>query len=387
MKATRLYPSSLPYLELCPGFTNKDEVSTRAERGSKLHELVETANAEGADSGYEAGLVEFCERERDRLFRDFLSCTTSSADFAELKIRPNPKLKLPISSCKVDFHAVSPLPHRGGSKKILVIDYKFTMAGHDARSDVQGWTYALVLAEHYFPGVDGVQVQVAFIDAEKRTTSTHDFTVDSAFRGLCRTRIEAIYNRRRLHLAGIETIHTPGKHCRFCALFPKCRAVGAWAFPITENLAAVGKNSPIEDRLRVRPLIRDFVDAWTGEAKEAIVEGAIIPGFELQAANGRDRVGSMGKVLLGAGQWVAARNNTPEVVADSESKLASFEDGLAMICKPTKGELVKLVGKIFGKDNVDTLYSAFISSGAIVPGDAYEELVDTTNETKAQENA
>lgn len=381
MKATRLYPSSLPYLELCPGFTNKDEVSTRAERGSKLHELVETANAEGADSGYEASLVGFCERERDRIVFEF--CEGSPIEgVVEKKFKPNPKLKLPLSSCKVDYHLAF-------AKHILVIDYKFTMAEHDARSDVQGWAYALVLAEHYYPGSNDAKVRVAFIDAENRKTSTHDFIVDAAFRGLCRTRIEAIYNRRRLHLAGIETIRTPGRHCRFCALYARCGAVGAWAFPITENLAAVGKDSPIEDRLRVRSMIKDFVDAWTGEAKEAIVEGAVIPGFELQAANGRDRVGSMEKILEAAVAWWVRGQLDSETKGPATRKLLleSLYPGLEKICKPTKGELLKLVGKIFGKDNVDTLYSAFISSGAIVPGDAYEELVDTTNETKAQENA
>lgn len=386
MKPTRLYPSALPYLELCPGFTNRDGENPRAERGSRLHELVETDNADGARTEYEEALVDFCGAARLELIMDFdlAGVGGERESHEERKIKPHSRLKLPISSCKVDYHTVD---HK--SQRILVVDYKFTMSGHNAREDVQGWTYALVLATHYFPSAPSVPVTVAFIDAEKRSTSVETFTVDAAFRGLCRTRIEAIYNRRRLHLAGVEGVKTPGRHCRFCALLGRCPSSEAWVFPIVEEvtLGAVNRNSPIQDRLRVRNIVKDYMEAVTEIAKEAIVQGAVIPGFTLEPKDGRDKVGSLSKFLLGAAQWIDARNNTSDVVADQGDKLAAFGDGLATICKPSKGEVVKLVGKIFGKANVEPIMAAFVSSGAIVPGAAYEELVDHTNETKEQENA
>jgi hypothetical protein len=261
-----------------------------------------------------------------------------------------------------------------------VIDYKFTMAEHEAATDAQGWAYALVAGEQIAVPEEDVSVRVVFIDAENRSKSVHDFLIDRNFRGLCRTRIEAIHNRRRLFLAGVEGVATPGRHCRFCDRLPRCPSAGAWIFPIVENLTPVGRESSLQDKLRVRPILRSFTEALTTEGKAAILAGKILPGFELEPANGRDKVGALPLFVSAAEQLFRG--------TDKEERIEQFRAALPAICKPSKGAVVKLAKQIFGGESMEPLLHAFAAVGAIVPGAPYEELVDKTEtKTKDEEDA
>ena len=56
-----LGPSSLKWVELCPGFRSSDETNVYAEEGTLLHTAVETGNVEGL-TGEQEELVSRCQK-------------------------------------------------------------------------------------------------------------------------------------------------------------------------------------------------------------------------------------------------------------------------------------------------------------------------------------
>ena len=283
-----LGPSTLKYVEICPGYRSSGESSVFTEEGTMLHEAVENETLEGLDDE-QTHAVATCLNYTEKL----RGVTT---DY--LKER---KLTIYISDKDDSAPCESPYKFITGtadelilnreSEHIDLVDYKFGRgAVDDADINIQGQAY-LLGALDTFPWAKTCTVH--FILPRRDELLTHTFKRDQLEK--IRMRVRLIIERAT---SEPPVLNPRTEACKFCRFRLSCPALRKELLPLAEahsgnnfGLTLNAKMSPsqitdptlLAKMLDIAPVLERWAQAAKKQAaKVAIEEGAEIPGHTLR---------------------------------------------------------------------------------------------------------
>lgn len=277
---TRVSPSRLANLELCPCFDYPDRETQYANEGIKLHKAFETGDLSGLDAEQTAGVTEVLQYT-DALLAGLSGRGVRVEDYREK-----------VLTCP-------PLPGRGFADRVVVvgdeghvIDAKFGRnAAPFANVNFQGQCYVMGLA------LERTELRsITFHIVQPRCvpqTTRHTYLVPGALPEI-RARIAATLTAVR------HPFKQPRMHldlCNTCRYLSECPAASGILAPIGSESTSLAASPPM-----VRVLLATPVGRLTG-----VQRGQLLALFELFDAAMTER---KGEVLRGAREGLAVEYYT-----------------------------------------------------------------------------
>jgi hypothetical protein len=275
-KRTKFAPSILNYVEKCPGYRNdKSGRKDAADKGAELHEQVETGKITATEPA-DIEAVTLCiayEEERSKGAKIYK------------------ELDLPV----LDHHGfLDTLIVRGNSATI--IDWKFGKNQvPDAEINKQGYGYALAVWDKY-PEIEEIEVHfvMPFID----WVSIAKFTRAADYDRI-KLALRVIIERAKAAWPENEEVpHNPGRHCLYCGMLGRCKAVGNKALsvgvkydnlpvPIEVHSSQIFDPADMARAFELAKVMENWAKSVKTHAIQMRLEGQEIPGYELGERSGR----------------------------------------------------------------------------------------------------
>ena len=273
-----LGPSTLKYVEICPGYRSSNETNIFAEEGTLLHSAAEHANFDGLNEEQKQ-MVMVCLR--------YLDPIEEAAD----KVLKEVKVPIRYSGKKGIFGTVD----RGiiTGTHVDLADFKFGRSEIDCASiNIQGQAYLLGFMDKY-PMLQTATVH--FIVPRRDEVLTHDYKREDMED--IRLRISLIIEKAESETPDLRP-NTEG--CRFCKHKLSCPALADKLLPLAKKYAPAVEDFEMQLMDRYDPaLIEDpavlgkmlniaqVVESWASAAKKEAVrraeeEGEEIPGYDLR---------------------------------------------------------------------------------------------------------
>lgn len=287
---SKISPSKLKALEICPGFLPDDtgEVHEITAIGTKCHEALDSGDFSGLTEE-ELGLVKKC--------KDYVGglLTPQAKQFNELR--------LDILDGIWGFADLFIL-HGTGTLGDLV-DYKFSFnAQEDAETNPAAQAYVLGLFQK-FPGLEEVDVHYLYPRRDEISKATYTRADVPRIRLRIQTivaRVEhaSLFSGRELGL-GLNPV--PG-NCQYCGRKATCQALHKMVLPIATRYAerkelavpqgdfSLVKNPEDWSRLMAYvPVLEAMADSIKRHALEFREQSGVeIPGYELRSRQGRKTI-------------------------------------------------------------------------------------------------
>tara|TARA_B100001175_G_scaffold317444_1_gene334396 strand:- start:989 stop:2107 length:1119 start_codon:yes stop_codon:yes gene_type:complete len=276
-----LGPSTLKYVEICPGYRSSNETNVFAEEGTMLHTAAETGDLSGLNEEQTEAVV---------LCLKYLEPYESIAD----KILKELKVPIRYAGKKGIFGSVDRTIIKG--THVEVADFKFGRSEIDgADINIQGQAYLLGVMDKY-PQLQTATVH--FIIPRRDEIHTHDYT--RADMDTIRLRIQVIVEKAQSETPDLRP-NTEG--CRFCKHRLSCTALSDKLLPVAKKYAPTVEDFELELMDNYDPaLIEDnavlakmlnvgnVIDAWSKAARAEAIrraeeEGEEIPGYDLRWRN------------------------------------------------------------------------------------------------------
>lgn len=278
-------PSGLAHYEMCPRYTKREEKDGEAHpvavEGTMLHAKVELRN------------VEDLNQDQIRMVENaiaYMDQHTADADSVEQEIM--------LDICKkedgshVSFGTTDLVAHWFDEKRAVSIDWKFGF--HDVSHpeiNLQVWCYCVGLFEkyEYIEEIEAHIYMARYGDGKK-----HTFTRSEDLERM-KLRILTVVDR-----VEAQAPHSPStKACLYCGVRGTCPAVAGHALALTQEkpYEITKLTSEIVDPTQMGKVLQavELLEPWCKDvrdkAKEMILAGNPVQGYEVQERKGRSELG------------------------------------------------------------------------------------------------
>lgn len=320
----KLGPSTLKWVEICPGYRSDNGTNPMAEEGTMLHDRVENEHYEGLDE-VQISLVDKCIEYSD------IYCEKADEIFKEERLVIN----IYSDGQKMDgTNSLPPVPAHGmtsvfGTSDLTTIkkverhidqfDWKFGVNPvEDADINIQGQAYAVGSMDR-FPWAKTITVH--FVLPRRDEITTHTFTRADIEKA--RDRVRLIVDRA---LADDPKLNPNTESCKFCGRRVDCPALASELLPLARKYdsssedfklalwqnadpALVTDPNTLSKMKRVASVVDNWKKAVDKRALDlAVEEGLEIPGFNLYYRNPTMKIDDAIKAFKAIENFVSAED-------------------------------------------------------------------------------
>lgn len=288
-------PSSLKYVEDCPGFENWESPDTSlADRGTRVHEACETGDTSFLQSEEEVELYETTiQLEREFLTQYFPVDERNDPQEEGFAVHREIRLHIDLDGEKT-FGTCDKLIIAPDGITAVMLDYKtgFLSVAHPS-DNLQTFSYVSGVFQAH-PRVQ--EVDFAFILTQHNRVEHHTFRREELPHLVRRIRdtirrAKPIRERWREGCPPeLEQVH-PTNNCRFCLRQEECPALGALvvaaAKEITQRVALpdlgnLDDNANLEQLYDLADILGNWVEKIQKLVKDRLLEGQSFPSLHLR---------------------------------------------------------------------------------------------------------
>lgn len=282
-------PSGLSSYERCPRFEKREEKEGEAHpvavEGTMLHAKVERRDVSNLDAG-QVTMVENCIAYQDQHTADAIELHQEI--LLDVCRKPDGSY---VSFGTADVVAIY-------DSRAVCIDWKFGWNPvDDPKVNMQGACYAVGIFDKH-PEID--EVEVHFYMARYADPYVHTFTRTDDYEAL-KLRILTVVAR-----VEEEADYSPStKACMYCAAKGRCPALAKHALALAEtqteeDLGAIVKigsaeitdPADMQKALSVAALLEPWIKEIRADAKQMLMDGRLLYGYELKERRGKQELGN-----------------------------------------------------------------------------------------------
>jgi hypothetical protein len=319
----KLGPSTLKWVEICPGYRSSNETNPMAEEGTMLHEAVENESYKGLDE-VQISLVDkcleysnsYCE-EADEVLKEERLTINIYSDGSEKMDKPSGLPPVPAHGMTSVFGTSDLITLAKSFEHIDQFDWKFGVNPVEgADENIQGQAYAIGAMDR-FPWAKTITIH--FVLPRRDEITSHTYTRKDIEKA--RDRVRLIVDRA---LAEEPKLNPNTESCKFCGRRVDCPALADELLPLARKYdsssedfklalwqnadpALVTDPTTLSKMKRVASVVDNWKKAVDKRALElAVEEGLEIPGFNLYYRNPTMKIDDAIKAFKSIENFVSA---------------------------------------------------------------------------------
>jgi hypothetical protein len=327
-------PSKLKYVELCPGFDNRQGApNPAAEMGTRIHEALEKMDLDLLTDNWERLIGERCMEA----YQDIVS--RHGWEGREYETHHEIRLEISLGDDMETFGTCDVLLIHG--LQGIAIDWKTGKGAiDDASINTQAQAYTLGAFQRH---THLQKIHFYFVVPQRDEVTFH--TYERADCDRIKLRLNTIIRRAEQFQSDwngrqpipVEMFNPQPNLCEFCAHQSRCHAVTAKVFDIAKKYGTNGLPVPAQvhgsetddpedmaNLLQLLPVVQAWIDGVKARSKQmAFEEGLEIPGFEPKERAGRRTITSA------TAAWDVLSKMVPDMTIDdflSRMGPVSFND-------------------------------------------------------------
>jgi superfamily II DNA or RNA helicase len=283
-KHAEFSPSGLKYFEMCPSFTRREGTNVIAERGTRIHEALETGDFSKLENDEEVNIASLC--------RSFVADLIESKGWKSIKRINELRLEVDLGQ-GVDTFGTCDVFVQSGNEAVMV-DFK-TGWGRvdDAEENAQAQCYVLGAFQR-FPELETIEFYFAIPHRDEISYATYKRSDCDKIALRFNTVIRRARAARSGKLPPVEAYSPSHGLCEYCGFQSSCPALADKVLSIAkryqpdrielpETVDGAATNDPevLATLLKLAPIAEEWASSIRKRCIElAVQEGVNFPGFK-----------------------------------------------------------------------------------------------------------